>query len=96
MSLEELQDQVGEKLLDLSVEQLQRVATEIKVSFEKETKRHVLLRRINESIDTCIDEEDKDVAKCCLIKLLKIIKEMKQGQLAEPEEDEDSTELACL
>lgn len=94
MALEELQDQLGEKLLDLSVEQLKKVCIEVKVSAEKETKRHVLLRLINESIETVIEKEDSDVAECHLNKLLKRIEELEQGHLSDT--DTEAVELASL
>lgn len=60
MVLEELQDRLGEKLLDLNVEQLKTVCIRAKVSAEKEMKRHLLHRLINESIDMVINDEGEE------------------------------------
>lgn len=60
MTLEELQDRLGEKLLDLNVEQLKRVCIRARVSDEREMKRHLLHCLINESIDTAIKDEGEE------------------------------------
>lgn len=96
MALEDLQDQLGEKLLDLSVEQLKTVCIEVKVSAEKETKRHVLLRLINQSIETVIEEEESDVAENHLNRLLKLLEALEQGVESEPNMDREAEELAAL
>lgn len=96
MALEDLQDQLGEKLLDLSVEQLKTVCIEVKVSAEKETKRHVLLRLINQSIETVIEEEESDVAENHLNRLLKLLEALEQGAESEPNMDREAEELAAL
>lgn len=96
MALEDLQDQLGEKLLDLSVEQLKTVCIEVKVSAEKETKRHVLLRLINQSIETVIEEEESDVAENHLNRLLKLLEALEQGVESESNMDREAEELAAL
>lgn len=97
MALEQLQDKLGEKLLDLNVEQLTEVCMRSKVSAGQNTKRHALLRLINTHIDTVVEEEDSEVAEQCLYELLKLTEKMKKDESeSEPSNGGAADELASL
>lgn len=69
MNLEWLQDELTELLCQLTLDQLKQVCNQAKVLTET-TKRHVLIRAINESVDTAVGREDEDVAETFVRELI--------------------------
>ncbi|TRY57863.1 hypothetical protein DNTS_017659 [Danionella cerebrum] len=96
MELEELQDQLSEVLLQLKLDQLQEVCWQAKISTEKETRKHTLIRAINDAADTAIDTEDEEVAHAYLDRLVKHAKEVKERDSQTKDSDSVSQDAAAL
>ncbi|KAK0144802.1 hypothetical protein N1851_016626 [Merluccius polli] len=77
MDLEQLQDQLTEVLCQLTLEQLKVMCIQAKVSPDK-TKRHTLIRAVNESVDNAIESEEDDVAETFVQELLATAKRLRQ------------------
>ncbi|CAL8325919.1 unnamed protein product [Arctogadus glacialis] len=78
MELESLQDQLAESLVRLQCEQLQEVCFQAKISTEKQTKKHTLIRLIIEAAEKAVEDEEEQVASAFLIRLIKTAKELMQ------------------
>ena len=76
MELESLQDQLAESLVRLQWEQLQEVCFQAKISTEKQTKKHTLIRLIIEAAEKAVEDEEEQSA--FLIRLIKTAKELMQ------------------
>ena len=76
MELESLQDQLAESLVQLQWEQLQEVCFQAKISTEKQTKKHTLIRLIIEAAEKAVEDEEEQSA--FLIRLIKTAKELMQ------------------
>lgn len=100
MVLEELQDRLGENLLDLDGQQLMEVCQRIKVSPRTSTKKHALLRLIYDHVDQVMEKEDNEVAVQHLTELMTLTKELKRDQeppsAGELDQDPAADELATL
>ena len=78
MELESLQDQLAESLVQLQWEQLQEVCFQAKISTEKQTKKHTLIRLTIEAAEKAVEDEEEQVASAFLIRLIKTAKELMQ------------------
>ncbi|KAM9467441.1 uncharacterized protein Hap1MRO34_014209 [Clarias gariepinus] len=78
MDTEKLQDQLGEALLRLRLDQLQKVCVFAKLSAEGQIKRHSLIRLISRAVDDVVETEENDVAGQHVKDLLEFISEIKQ------------------
>lgn len=78
MEFEDLQDRLNEILVQLRFEQLQEVCGHCKVKTENLTKKHALIRAINEVVDTAIEEEDANVAREYLVQAIAFAKGVKE------------------
>ena len=78
VELESLQDQLAESLVRLQWEQLQEVCFQAKISTEKQTKKHTLIRLIIEAAEKAVEDEEEQVASAFLIRLIKTAKELMQ------------------
>ncbi|XP_063049996.1 uncharacterized protein LOC134444699, partial [Engraulis encrasicolus] len=78
MDLEKLQDQLTELLCPLTLEQLKQVCTQAKVPSDT-SKRHALIRNINETVDKVIDSEDENAAELFVRELIATAKTLRQS-----------------
>lgn len=70
MELEELQDELNEILVQLTVDQLKEVCTQAKVPIENQARKHVLIRLINKTADRIIENEEEEVSNAFLKRLI--------------------------
>lgn len=96
MELEQLQDRLSEILLLLRFDQLQEVCLQAKISTEKQTKKHTLIRSISEAVEI----EEGEVAHAFLDSLIRRAKEVKERddhtQDGEDSASKDAVALASL
>lgn len=96
MNLERLQDELTELLCQLTLDQLKQVCNQAKVLTET-TKRHALIQAVNESVDTAVGREDKDVAKTFVWELIATATWWRQGEATGGRKDSvDKEELQRL
>ncbi|KAG7525905.1 hypothetical protein JOB18_033454 [Solea senegalensis] len=96
MELERLQDQLNEILVQLRFEQLQEVCLQAKTSTERQTKKHTLIRAINEAVDIAIEEEEEEVTYAFLVKLIKSAEEMEGRDVVKENTSKDAEALVSL
>lgn len=75
MDLEELAETVSEKLWLLQLDQLKEVCAEAKVPTGTARTRRALIRKITQSIDSVINDEEQDVATQHLKTMLELMKQ---------------------
>lgn len=97
MELERLQDRLSEILVQLRFEQLREVCSQAKISIEKVTKKHTLIRTISEAVDSVIEIEDGDVAHEFLVRLITYAEEIKgRSDQVQGEGEQASQDAAAL
>lgn len=79
MDLEELAETISQKLWRLQLDQLKEVCEQGKIPRGNVITRRALIRLISESMDSVIDNEEEDVAKCYLQTMLKSVEQITQA-----------------
>lgn len=99
MELGELQDELGDILGQLKVDQLHEVCLYAKVPAGSQDRKHMLIMKISEIVENAVEDDEKEVAHEFLNRLITKadeIRKSKMPQVVEENSEEDTATLASL